>query len=120
MPTPESKVKQKVKAILTKYNAWYCMPVGGLLGRAGVPDFLVCCNGQFIGIETKAGNGKLTALQRLTLQQIAEVGGLAIVINEKNLHELENMLYDASGKKPCRVSGEERDCGPGQHSSTAE
>lgn len=115
MATPESKVKQKVKAILTRFNAWYCMPVGGLLGRAGIPDFIVCCNGRLIGIETKAGNGKPTALQKLTLQQIVDAGGLSIVVNEKNLHELEMMLDATSRKRPGSVSRGERDSGAGQH-----
>lgn len=96
MPTPEAKVKQKVKALLIKHNVWYCMPVGGMLGRSGVPDFLVCCNGQFIGIETKAGKGKCTALQKLELDSIRQAGGITLVVNENNLNDLENVLDAAS------------------------
>lgn len=96
MATPEAKVKQQVKKILIKYNAWHCMPIGGLMGRSGVPDFLVCHNGRFIAIETKAGKGKLTALQRLALEQIKEAGGIALVINENNMDELEKTLNDAT------------------------
>lgn len=117
--TPEAKVKQSVKKLLTSYERlWYFMPVGGMLGRAGIPDFIVCCNGILIGIETKAGNGKPTALQKLTLQQIVDAGGLSIVVNEKNLHELEMMLDATSRKRPGCVSREERDSGAGQHAST--
>lgn len=115
--TPEAKVKQSVKKLLAAYEGqvWYFMPVGGMLGRAGIPDFIVCCNGRFIGIETKAGNGKPTALQKLTLQQIVDAGGLSIVVNEKNLHELEMMLDATSRKRPGSVSREERDSGASQH-----
>lgn len=105
--TPEAKVKAAVKKILTAHGAWYAMPLGGMMGRSGIPDFLGCCNGQFIAIETKAGSGKPTALQKLELQRIAGAGGIALVINENNLNDLENVLNAASGK-PCRVSREER------------
>lgn len=104
--TPESRVKAQVKKILTAYGAWYAMPVGGMLGRAGIPDFLVCLNGKFIAIETKAGRGKLTALQRLNLQQIKETGGIVLVINENNLSELKRVLYDASREEHSSLSRE--------------
>lgn len=104
--TPESKVKQAVKRILKAHNVWYCMPVGGMLGRAGIPDFLACVNGKFLAIETKAGRGKLTALQQLNLQQIEETGGRALVINENNLSELKRVLYDASREEHSSLSRE--------------
>lgn len=109
--TPEAKVKQSVKKLLAAYEdmVWYCMPVGGLIGRSGIPDFLVCCNGQFIAIETKAGKGKPTALQKLELERIAGAGGISLVINESNLNDLENVLNDSS-RKSCGVSREKRDC----------
>lgn len=95
--TPEAKIKQSVKKLLAAYEGrvWYFMPVGGLLGRAGIPDFIVCCNGRFIGIETKAGHGKPTALQKLTMQQIADANGITLVVNENNLKELEEILRDS-------------------------
>lgn len=107
--TPEGKVKAAVKKLLAQYSLWYCMPVGGMMGRSGVPDFLVCCNGQFIAIETKTGRGKPTALQKLELERIAAAGGISLVINESNLNDLEKVLNDSSRKSGC-VSRKERDC----------
>lgn len=95
MPTPEHKVKEAIKKILTAHNAWYCMPVGGMLGRRGVPDFLACVNGYFFAIEAKAGNGKLTPLQKVEMEKIARARGVAIVINEDNLNALDRILDDA-------------------------
>lgn len=90
--TPEGKVKRKVKDVLKSLGAYYAMPVGGGFGNAGVPDFLVCFKGRFIGIETKAGRGKATALQLSNLDQIIEAGGHSFIINEANVGELTQLL----------------------------
>jgi ABC-type lipoprotein export system ATPase subunit len=57
-----------------------------------VPDFLVCNQGNFIAIEAKAGKGKTTALQESHLAKIRAAGGIALVINEANIHELKGIL----------------------------
>lgn len=90
--TPEGKVKQKVKKILTEAGAYYAMPVGAGYGHAGTPDFLVCYRGRFIGIETKAKGNKPTALQEATMQRIREAGGRALVIDETNVETLRKEL----------------------------
>ena len=45
-----------------------------------------------MGIEAKAGKGTTTALQDKNIGDIRESGGIAVVINETNLHELEYLL----------------------------
>lgn len=97
--TPESKVKDKVKKILKKWGAYYAMPIGTGFGHAGVPDFLVCFEGKFIGIECKANGGKLTALQRSNLLEIAKARGFFMVINETNVQDLDGFLakLDSTG-----------------------
>ena len=85
MATPESKVKASVKKILEDRNAYYVMPVTSGYGNSGAPDFLVCYRGKFMGIECKAGRGKVTALQQDNLNRIVENGGVALVINESNI-----------------------------------
>jgi pantoate kinase len=93
--TPESRVKAKIKAILSDNNIYYAMPVGSGYGNSGVPDFLCCVNGRFVAIEAKAGKGTTTALQDKHLKQIAECGGVALVINENNLADLETRIKTA-------------------------
>ena len=83
--TPESRVKDKIKAILKEHGAYYAMPIGTGYGNSGVPDFLVCHAGGFLGIEAKAGRGKPTALQEKNLRTIEKAGGQTIVINEESL-----------------------------------
>jgi len=90
--TPEAKVKAKIKAILKVYDIYYAMPIGTGYGNSGVPDFLCCVNGRFLAIEAKAGKGKTTALQDKNIKQIIVSGGLAIVVNEDNIQELESLL----------------------------
>lgn len=94
--TPEAKVKNKIKEILKKHKAYYAMPIGSGYGNSGVPDFLVCCNGHFIAIEAKAGRNEPTALQWKNLRDITNAGGTALVVNEENLHDLENALVDST------------------------
>ena len=90
--TPEAKVKKQIRAILDEYNAYYAMPIGSGYGNSGVPDFLVCYKGWFIGIEAKANSGKVTALQDFNLNKITQAGGIALVINELNFQALKNLL----------------------------
>jgi pantoate kinase len=90
--TPESKVKDKIKATLKKHGIYYAMPIGTGYGNSGVPDFLCCAAGHFLAIEAKAGKGKTTALQDKHLSQIKAQGGTALVINETNLGDLETFL----------------------------
>lgn len=68
------------------------MPIGTGYGSSGVPDFLACSNGVFIGIEAKAGKGKTTALQEDNLKRIADSGGIPLVINEANVNDLANAI----------------------------
>ena len=90
--TPEGKVKAKVKVILKELFAYYIMPVTGGFGTSGAPDFLVCLNGRFVGIECKAGKGKPTALLEKNLHGITRAGGEALVINEENVGNLRELL----------------------------
>ena len=90
--TPEGKVKKSVRQVLDALGAYYVMPVTGGYGRQGAPDFLVCLNGQFIGIETKAKKGRLTALQEMNLKKIIEAGGVSLVVREEDVKYLPSLL----------------------------
>ncbi len=94
--TPEAKVKAKIKAILAKHNAYYTMPIGGMYGNSGTPDFLCCVRGRFVAVEAKAKRGRATALQEKHLRDIRERGGIALIVNEENLNELDTTLEQLS------------------------
>ena len=89
---PEVKVKKQIKDLLVKHKAYYFTPVTSGFGSSGVPDFVACIKGKFIGIEAKAGKGKPTALQDKNLMQIVEAGGVAVIVNETGIEDLRLLL----------------------------
>ncbi len=86
--TPEKKVKQKVAKLLKEAGAYYFFPATGGYGRSGVPDIVGCLNGNFFGIECKAGKNKPTPLQEKNLNDIKLNHGIALVINETNIDDV--------------------------------
>lgn len=90
--TPEGKVKAKVKVVLKEQGAYWHMPVQNGMGAPSL-DFICCHQGRYFGIETKAGNKKMTERQELTSNDIRLAGGLAFLINEvEGLQELQDWL----------------------------
>jgi hypothetical protein len=89
---PEVKVKKDIKALLKKHKAYYFTPVTSGFGSSGVPDFVACIKGRFVGIEAKAGKGKPTALQDRNLTDIMNAGGVGIIVNESGLENLQLLL----------------------------
>jgi len=90
--TPEVKVKRVVVAQLKELGAYYFYPATGGYGSSGVPDIVGCYRGRFFGIECKAGKNKPTALQEKNLNEIANKGGIAVVVNEDNMHDIKALL----------------------------
>lgn len=93
--TPEAKVKARVVKLLKERGAYHAMPVTGGYGNSGVPDFLICYRGKFIGVECKAGKGVATALQQKHLQDIKDAGGYSLIVRE-DLTELIELLDSLS------------------------
>ena len=89
---PEAKVKKVVVRQLKLLGAYYFYPVTGGYGASGVPDIVGCYKGKFFGIECKAGSNKPTPLQRKNLTDIELAGGIAVVVNEKNMDIVEDLL----------------------------
>ncbi len=81
--TPEAKVKDAVKKVLNHHKLWWYMPVQTGYGVAGIPDFVCCWHGRFVGIETKAPGkeNNLSKHQQVQRAAILEAGGLYAVIS---------------------------------------
>ena len=90
--TPEAKVKKKVVEQLKAMGAYYFFPATGGYGKSGVPDIAGCMGSKFFGIECKAGKNKPTALQEKNLREITMAGGIALVIDEKNVHQVTELV----------------------------
>ena len=80
--TPEARVKNAVKKLLTERGVWYFMPVSNGMGRHGIPDIICCAGGRFLAIECKAGKGVATALQQREMERIGDAGGDAMVVSD--------------------------------------
>ena len=81
MSTPEGKIKDKVKAALKEFSAYYHMPVQNGMGKPTL-DFICCHKGRFLGIEAKADKGHLTTRQQMTIDEMRAPGadGAALVV----------------------------------------
>jgi len=90
--TPEAKVKKTVVKHLKAMGAYYFYPVTGGYGGSGVPDIVGCYQGKFFGIECKAGKNTPTPLQEKNLRDIDAQRGIAIVVNEENMNDVEVLL----------------------------
>jgi len=90
--TPEGKVKAKVVKLLKARGVYYFFPATHGYGRSGVPDIICCLRGKFVAVECKAGKNTTTVLQDREIDAIRNAGGDVFVINESNLHELEDYL----------------------------
>jgi hypothetical protein len=90
--TPEKKVKNAVVLILKEYDAyWFYASTHGY-GQSGVPDIVACYRGYFIAIECKAGSNVPSALQTLNLSRITKSGGIALVVNERNIDDVRQAI----------------------------
>lgn len=92
--TPEGRVKQRIKEILDGLDCYYFMPVTTGYSRSGVPDFVACVKGVFVGIEAKSIHTThgVTKLQEKNLQEIADAGGISMEIDEGNVENIPKYL----------------------------
>jgi hypothetical protein len=94
MITPEGKVKASVKKFLDHWGIWYFLPVSNGMGTMGIPDFICCWGGRFLGIETKAPGKRsnTTPGQKRILELIQKHGGMSIVVDD--VRQLEEFLHE--------------------------
>lgn len=86
----EADVKKEVKKILASHkpDVWWYMPVQTGYGVKGIPDFVCCVRGKFLGIETKFGRNTESVWQKKQGAAIQEANGVYLVVNEENLYTL--------------------------------
>lgn len=96
--TPEGKVKAAVDRILKRVGAYYVKPVSNGMGRHGIPDYIVCFQGRFLGIECKGTDAQRpTPLQQIQMGLIHAAGGATYVATPGTLVGLEQWLLKAGG-----------------------
>ena len=81
----EKNFENKIKSYIKEIKGWEIKYwsgksiTGQKFTRDGVPDILACIQGKFIAIETKAQNGKPSALQIDTIEELRAAGAIAVV-----------------------------------------
>lgn len=92
--TPERQVKMAVRTYLESIGCvpaakaagskdgigYFFMPVAGIGGVSGIPDFVGHYRGFFFAIETKVEKKNPTALQQIQIDTITLTGGEAFVV----------------------------------------
>lgn len=90
----ERDVKAAVKEVLHRYapHVWYFMPVQGGFGAQGIPDFICCIQGIFLGIETKFAKNGLSPWQIKQMEDIRAAKGGHMIITEHNVAMVEEHI----------------------------
>lgn len=92
--TPEGKVKKIGYEAVDKFADWAYRPVKGMAqGSNAEPDQLLMIRKTFVAAEFKATSKKKpTPLQARRLKAIADAGGVALVIDDKNVEAFVKFL----------------------------
>lgn len=72
---PETRLVNKTLALLRKHGAWVFKVHGDPL-QPVVIDLIGIIDGMGFALEAKVGDNEPTALQRLTMKQVAAAGGI--------------------------------------------
>lgn len=115
MATPEGKVKSEVKKIIEKYgsriDSYWPVPAG--YGESHL-DCILCVNGYFIAVETKAPGKKPTPRQKYRIATVTRAGGITMVIDGTDAtityEQLDNVLHQLLNREtPDREFWDEKD-----------
>lgn len=90
----EKTFENKVKKFLDSQGAWYVKYFANSFTKSGIPDILACVNGNFVGVEVKAQNGKPSELQLYNVRKIREAGGFAIVLYPSGFEKFKKFITD--------------------------
>lgn len=92
--TKESQVKKEIRKILDRYpnDIHYFMPSMNGYGKSGVSDFICCVKGRFLAIEAKVSKNNATDNQKLFIQNINRTAGVAVIVNETLLPQLDRAI----------------------------
>lgn len=79
--TKESAVQRElIDRLQAKWPDAYVRKIAqNMYSHGGIPDILVCLEGNFVAIEVKTDTGKLSKLQKRDIRLIEEAGGLAFI-----------------------------------------
>ena len=67
-----------------------------MYGTAGIPDIICCYKGRFLGLEVKQPSGRLTELQKRTIDKINTAGGIALRVD--SVAEVKSLIETLDSK----------------------
>ena len=73
----ESDIQKQISDWLKAEGHWAVKTI--TTNRNGTPDILVCVDGQFVGIEVKTPQGRVSPIQTYQIKQIQKSDGHAFV-----------------------------------------
>jgi Holliday junction resolvase len=88
----ERAIVEVLKKFLKDRGIFYIRNIGSNAMRAGLPDFVLCLNGKFIGVECKSGTDDLSAIQGVVRDEIVASGGEYFVVNEGNIDKFKRWV----------------------------
>ncbi len=93
----ETTLSNKVsKYLKERRDCWFIKTHGSAIQKGGVPDYLICYKGRFLGIELKRPEKSyydVTARQKANLDRIAKCGGIS-GYGVKSVEELDLILKE--------------------------
>ena len=102
----ERNLQKKILLQLAKVKNLFCYKAQAT-SRRGIPDIVGCVNGLFFSLELKRKGGKVAPIQRYTLEEITNAGGLALVVDETNWKDVFSGLQKiATSEKKSNVQNQ--------------
>lgn len=89
---PETNFKERITPYLKKLErTWFVKTQ--MIAVCGIPDFLLCVNGQFVAIELKKDeHEEPSKLQSWVLRKIIAAGGIGLVVYPRNWNAIHKIL----------------------------
>jgi Holliday junction resolvase len=76
----ESSFQQRIQKTVRQRGGWAMKVHGGIYGRKGANDIVVCYRGYFLGIEAKVEDNEPTKLQQHEIELVRKARGVSLVV----------------------------------------
>jgi hypothetical protein len=80
MSQPEARLGSAIRRACIERAAFGFKIHGGPTMMAGLPDLIFCYRGQFVALEVKMPEGKVSVIQKRRIREIRDAGGRAYVV----------------------------------------
>lgn len=90
----ESTFQAKLKKFFSDSGGYVVKFNASGISKVGVPDLLVCLNGNFVGVEVKKEDGRISDIQQWNIEEIRKSGGYAFCIKPSDFEEMKKNIND--------------------------